>query len=97
MDRDNPQPSRSHFRDRMTETGTSKHRPKVCLVAIKAARHYREAMDAAAAARGALVAVAVRRAPDRRAALATLNHLADSFGLPTFTLKELADESETDD
>jgi hypothetical protein len=93
MDQDEQQPRR-HFRDRMAETGTSKYRPKVCLVAIKAARHYREALDAAAAARRALVETAVQRAPDRRAALDALNHLADSFRLPPFNLDEVADEAD---
>jgi hypothetical protein len=92
MNRDDPQPQRRHYRDRMADTGTSKHRPKVCLVAIKAARQYREVLDAADAARRQLVAEAVRRAPDRKAALAVLNHLADSFRLPAFTPAEVADD-----
>jgi hypothetical protein len=77
----------------MADTATSKHRPKVCLVAIKAARQYREALDAAAATRRALIETAVQRAADRRSALAVLNHLADSFQLPPFTLKELVAET----
>ena len=75
----------------MAETGTSKHRPKVCLVAIKAARQYREVLDAAGESRRALVATAVERAADSRAALAALNHLADSFNLPPFTKDDLSD------
>jgi hypothetical protein len=94
MNRDDPQPQRRHYRDRMADTGTSKHRPKVCLVAIKAARQYREMLDAADAARRQLVAEAVRRAPDRKAALAVLNHLADSFRLPAFKPAELADDAD---
>jgi hypothetical protein len=91
MDRDETRPPHRHFRNRMTETGMSRHRPKVCLVAIKAARQYREALDAANEARRALIAATVRRAPDARAALAALNHLADSFQLPLFADEELLD------
>jgi hypothetical protein len=97
MDRDDPQPSRRHYRDRMADTGTSKHRPKVCLVAIKAARQYREALDAAAAARRGLVSAAVKRAADRRSALDVLNHLADSFGLPAFTLADVTADNDRGD
>jgi hypothetical protein len=92
MDRDETHLPHRHFRDRMAETGASRHRPKVCLVAIKAARNYREALDAAAEARRALIEATVHRAPDDRAALAVLNHLADSFQLPPFADAELADE-----
>jgi len=89
MDTNDARPHARHYRDRMSDTAVCKHRPKVCLVAIKAARHYQEALTAAAAARGELVEVAVRRGADRRAALAALNHLADSFGLPEFTGEEV--------
>jgi hypothetical protein len=89
MDRDDPQPARRHYRDRMADTGASKHRPKVCLAAIKAARQYREALDATAATRRSLITLAVTKAADRRAALDVLNHLADSFGLPVFNLAEV--------
>ena len=82
--------STRHYRDRMAETGHSKHRPKVCLEAIKAARRYEQSLLAAEAARVELVELAVRRAADRRAALAALNHLADSFGIPHFTFQEVA-------
>jgi hypothetical protein len=61
------------------------------------ARQYRELLDAAGEARRTLVAAAVRRAADDQAALAALNHLADSFNLPPFTDDELADEQETGD
>lgn len=90
MDQNDARPHARHYRDRMTDTAPSKHRPKVCLGAIKAARHYQEVLAAAEAARGDLVELAVRRGADRRAALAALNHLADSFGLPAFTLKDVA-------
>jgi hypothetical protein len=95
MESDETRPPRRHFRDRMAETGTSKHRPKVCLVAIKAARQYRAALDAAAAARQELIETAVQRAADRRSALDALNHLADSFRLPAFTLEEVDAEAES--
>jgi len=88
MDQNETRPPR-HYRDRMADTGRSMHRPKVCLDAIKAARHYQEVLVAAEAARLELVELAVRRAADRRAALAALNHLADSFGLPEFTFSEV--------
>jgi hypothetical protein len=83
-------PHGRHFHDRMAETGCSKHRPKISLGAIKAARRYHEALAAAEAARAELVAVAVRKAPDHWAALAALNHLADSFILPPFQIGEVA-------
>jgi hypothetical protein len=90
MDRnDTPFPAR-HYRDRMAETGCSKHRPKICLGAIKAARHYQEMLAALGAARADLVELAVRRAADQRSALAALNHLADSFGLPAFNMTDIA-------
>ncbi len=89
MDSNDARPHARHYRDRMTETTRSKHRPKVCLDAIKAARHYQELLLAAAAARGHLVELAIRRGADRRAALGALNHLADSFGLPVFTIEEV--------
>jgi hypothetical protein len=90
MDSNDARPHARHYRDRMTDTAQSKHRPKVCLGAIKAARLYQEALLAAALARGDLIELAVRRGADRRAALAALNHLADSFGLPPFTTAEVA-------
>jgi hypothetical protein len=90
MDTNDARPQSRHYRDRMTDTAPCKHRPKVCLVAIKAARHYQEALAAAALARAELVEIAVRRGADGRAALAALNHLADSFGLPHFTSEEVA-------
>jgi hypothetical protein len=83
-------PHGRHFHDRMSETGCSRHRPKISLGAIKAARRYHEALAAADAARAELVAVAVRKAPDRWSALAALNHLADSFVLPIFQFGEVA-------
>jgi hypothetical protein len=89
MDQNDIRPP-GHYRDRMAETGHSIHRPKVCLGAIKAARHYQEVFVAAEAARIELVKLAVERAADRRAALAALNHLADSFGLPEFIFSEVA-------
>jgi hypothetical protein len=89
---DFPRPAR-HYRDRMAETGTCRHRPKICLTAIKAARAYQEALAAAAAARAELVELAVTKAADRRSALAALNHLADSFKLPPFTVREVHDAS----
>ena len=90
MDQNDARPHGRHFHDRMAETGCSKHRPKVCLGAIKAARRYQEALAAADAVRGDLVAVAVKKGADRWAALAALNHLADSFGLPSFSFAEVA-------
>jgi hypothetical protein len=90
MDTNDARPHARHYRDRMSDTACSKHRPKVCLDAIKAARHYQEALAATAVARGELVEIAVRRGADRRAALAALNHLADSFRLPEFTREEVA-------
>jgi hypothetical protein len=90
MDHNDTRPHR-HYRDRMTETGHAMHRPKICLSAIKAARRYHEAVAAATASRAELVEVAVRRAADRWAALAALNHLADSFGLPPFTVQEVTE------
>ena len=71
-----------HYLDRMAETGHCKHRPKICLGAIQAARMYHDTLAAAAAARSELIEVAVRKSPDRRTALVVLNHLAESFGLP---------------
>ena len=82
MDQNDARPQGRHFHDRMADTGCSRHRPKVCLSAIKAARRYQEAVAAAEAARVDLVEVAVRKGADKWAALAALNHLADSFGLP---------------
>jgi hypothetical protein len=79
-----------HYLDRMAETGHSKHRPKITLRSIEAARLYHDALAAAEAARGRLVQVAVGKAPDRRAALTVLNHLAESFGFPGFTAREVA-------
>ncbi|HEX4589558.1 MAG TPA: hypothetical protein VH120_06495 [Gemmataceae bacterium] len=90
MDQNGARPHGRHFNDRMAETGCSKHRPKVCLSAIKAARRYHEAMAQAEADRVRLIDVAIRKAPDRWAALGALNHLADSFGLPPFTFAEVA-------
>jgi hypothetical protein len=87
---DDARPHGRHFHDRMSDTGCSKHRPKISLGAIKAARRYSEALAAADAARADMIAVAVRKAPDRWAALAALNHLADSFVLPPFTVAEVA-------
>jgi hypothetical protein len=88
MDHNETRPPR-HYRDRMAETGHSMHRPKICLSAIKAARHYQEVLAAAEAARVELVEMTVQRAPDRRAALAALNHLAESFRLPDFSFSEV--------
>jgi hypothetical protein len=79
-----------HYLDRMAETGHSKHRPKITLGAIQAARLYHDALAAAATARGKLVEVAVVKTPDRRTALTVLNHLAESFGFAAFTAREVA-------
>ena len=95
MDSNDARPHARHYRDRMTDTGHSKHRPKICLGAIKAARSYQESLVAAEAARGELIKLALSRGADRRAALVALNHLADSFNLPAFTLKEISSEEDS--
>jgi hypothetical protein len=90
MDHNDARPHGRHFRDRMAETGCSKHRPKICLGMIKGARNYHDARAAAEAARRELLDVAVRKSADPRAALAALNHLADAFGFPPFTGRDIA-------
>jgi hypothetical protein len=87
MDQDESRPA-NQFHNRL-RCGVSKHRPKVCLAAIQAARRYRAALDAADEARQAMAAMAVDRAADAAAALAVLNHLADSFGFQPFTAEEV--------
>ncbi|HEY1380846.1 MAG TPA: hypothetical protein VGF55_28855 [Gemmataceae bacterium] len=64
--------------------------PRLRLPALKAARAYHAARAAAAEARGRLVEEVLRRADSPAEALAALNHLAESFGLPPFTAADLA-------
>jgi hypothetical protein len=96
MDKDELEKYAKRLRDRMGSAAGSKHRPKVGLAAIQAARRYKAALDAAAQARQELVAAAVGRAPDSQEALAALYHLADCFGLPRFRADDLGDEDGVD-
>ena len=67
-----------------------KQAPKLGLPLLKAARQYRESLDAADSFRRDLIAAALNRSGDPETALAALNHLADCFQIPPFTEDDLA-------
>lgn len=76
------------FKNRIGGARKTKHRPKVCLALIQAARQYRVALEGADAARRHLVELAECRAADRHSALAALHHLAADFKLPEFAMED---------
>lgn len=85
MDPDELERFARRFRNRASFQAKPPQKPKIGLPLITAARNYKEAFDAAEAARRQMAAEAQKRCPDRKTALAALSHLAESFGLPPFT------------
>lgn len=80
------------FRRFRTDIAAARQRrkPKLGLPLLKAAGHYKAALDAAASARRDAVAVALGRCDNADDALAALNYLAESFGVPAFRRDDLA-------
>ena len=85
MDRDELERFARRLRQRSALPPRAKPKLRIGLPLISAARRYREALDAADAARRELVAEALENSSDSQAALDAVNHLAERFRLPSFT------------